>query len=105
MNKEELLRELNKLDFKKITTDCGYRELRNIAKKIGAHDFSGRFINYDNLTYRVAMAFLSEDKISLKITDFSHDIYYIENGNVRNVTVADLERARNNLKICIEKWL
>jgi len=105
MNKEKLLRELNKLDFKKITTDCGYRELCNIADKIGARDFSGRFIDYDNLTYRVAMAFLSEDKISLKITDFSHDIYYIENGNVRNVTVDDLEWLRNDLKICIKEWL
>jgi hypothetical protein len=37
MNKEELLRELNKLDFEKMTVNNSYRELCNIANKIGAH--------------------------------------------------------------------
>ena len=109
MEKEKLLEKLDELDFKKCTTDDGYRALCKLGKEIDVYDFSGRFVRFENLDNIVRTTLDEYGVRGVKaaldgVTDLSHDFYYKDDdGKIRNVNENDLECLRYELKVCIEE--
>lgn len=109
MEKEKLLEKLKGLDFKKCTTDDGYRALCKLGKEIDVYDFSGRFVRFENLDNIVRTTLDKYGVYGVKaaldgVTNLSHDFYYKDDdGKIRNVNANDLECLRYELKVCIEE--
>ena len=103
MKTKELLRKLTDINVESCSTDRAYDLLLNVALEIGADDLIANFVNLKRLE---SCARNSIDHYGIGyvkyfldgIDDFSHYIYYIDEGNARNVGVNDLKCLKYDLE-------
>lgn len=110
MDKEELLKELDKINkLKWDNTDDIFKKLRKIALEIDADDLLERYVDYNKLdaltNEKYKIGGLPAIKTFLyKVNDFRHDIFYVDfYGDARNVNGAILGVLRTKLKVRIKE--